>query len=218
MIYFFPGLATDGRLLNGYRFAEPLHVVQYPLPAGNEELDPYVRRLLEVNAIKAGGIFLGFSLGGMMAAVASRQIHVRQCIVISTLIGRRRPFWINLPRRLPLHHRLPDAVLQRLILWLGDVFGRKSPAERRLLQQMVMAADMRLVRWALDAVPRWTGLADTSGIIQIHGSSDRLFPLRYVRADVVIAGGRHFMIVQQQTVLQEQLDRLMARAIAPAPL
>ncbi|MCS6917276.1 MAG: alpha/beta hydrolase [Chitinophagales bacterium] len=209
MIYFFPGLATDGRLLEGYRFAEPVTVVSYPRPQPRETLESYARRLAVEHPFEPNSILMGFSLGGMLAALVGRHIPTRQVIVISSLLEQNRPWWMTLPLWIPLHRWLPDSALRRLFLLLGDLFARKTPEQRRLLQDMVAAADLVFVRWAIDAVARWSGLPDTSGMIRIHGSGDRLFPLRYVNADRIIKDGQHFLIVQNRKELNRHLNELI---------
>ncbi|MCS6991097.1 MAG: alpha/beta hydrolase [Chitinophagales bacterium] len=213
MIYFFPGLATDGRLLNGYRFSEPVVVVNYPKPTPQETLEAYARRLGALYEFDDNSILIGFSLGGMIAAVIREQISVRKVITIASLVNCDRPWWISLPLWLPLHRWLPDRVLRAIIVLLGDVFTSKSREQRQLLCDMVLKADMDFVRWALEAVPRWAGCRYTNDIVKIHGDRDRLFPLSYAAADIVIAGGQHFVIVQQRPAVQSHLDRLLYQRV-----
>jgi hypothetical protein len=49
-----------------------------------------------------------------------------------------------------------------------------------------------------------------SNVIRIHGSKDKLFPLRNTHADYVIEGGEHFMIVQRGEEISLLLNKLLS--------
>jgi hypothetical protein len=48
-----------------------------------------------------------------------------------------------------------------------------------------------------------------TNLVHIHGTADRIFPARYVKPDVWINGGGHFMIVSRAAEISAWLDRLV---------
>lgn len=52
-------------------------------------------------------------------------------------------------------------------------------------------------RWATSSILDWQPDPDFNGcpVLQIHGSADTTFPIRYISPDVTVVGGRHALAV-----------------------
>jgi len=72
------------------------------------------------------------------------------------------------------------------------------PAQRKLALEMFEAQDMAFIRWACGAVMEWTGAPRLPGTITIHGTADRVFPIRrQPQVDVTIKDGGHLMVMDR---------------------
>ncbi|MDR3351944.1 MAG: hypothetical protein LBO00_02830, partial [Zoogloeaceae bacterium] len=63
------------------------------------------------------------------------------------------------------------------------------------------------MRWALHALLIWRNDEKPEALVRIHGTQDRLLPCRH--ADIAIAGGGHFMVVNRAAECSEILRRSM---------
>jgi hypothetical protein len=64
-----------------------------------------------------------------------------------------------------------------------------------LLRTVVRESDPHFMKWAIHEVLNWQRESRPDHIFHIHGDEDRIFPIKYVKADRVIHGGGHFMIL-----------------------
>lgn len=84
------------------------------------------------------------------------------------------------------------------------------PAQRKLVLEMFEVQNMAFIRWACGAVMEWTGAPRLPGTVTIHGTADRVFPIRrQPRVDVTIQGGGHLMVIDRATEITVALRHLL---------
>lgn len=89
-------------------------------------------------------------------------------------------------------------------------FGTGSTFEQQLLKQILNDTDAIFLKWAMDKVVHWTNQTHTKNIFHIHGTSDRILPLRFVNCDTTINKGGHLMTLNKaealNKIIRQQLD------------
>lgn len=63
-----------------------------------------------------------------------------------------------------------------------------------MLQQILKETSPNFLKWAIDKILKWNNIERQSKLFHIHGTKDRLLPLRYTNADIKIKGGGHLMV------------------------
>jgi pimeloyl-ACP methyl ester carboxylesterase len=141
--------------------------------------------------------------------------HIRpRCLVLiasctsgRAVRGYRRvlaPLLASLPSKRPV----PRAAWP-IVAWF---FGARAPQHRKALYRLLAQAPMPFVQWGLSAIVRWSPAttAAPSGatrVRHIHGSSDRLLPIRGVQPTDVVEGGGHFINVTHADQVNECVQR-----------
>ena len=153
---------------------------------------------------------IGLSFGGMVAVELTRLLKPRHTILISSVsCSSEIPPMLKRSGRLHLDKLLPARaipVLFPLANWFG---GITSPEDRKILKAGIRDSDPHYMKWAIHEVLNWQRKDRPDNIFHIHGDADRTFPIEYVKADRVIHGGGHFMILthadEVSSILRQQL-------------
>ena len=75
---------------------------------------------------------------------------------------------------------------------LGLLFGTEN---KKLLEEIIKDTKPKFIRWALNAIINWSNELNYMDTIRIHGTKDKLIPLKGKAIEV--RDGGHFMIVDK---------------------
>ena len=155
-------------------------------------------------------VIVGLSFGGILAIEVAKVVKGARVIVISSMKTKMEvPFYFRLAGKINLHKLLPIWMLKMpspLIFWF---FGVKKNAEKHLLATILKNTNSQYLRWALDQIVQWPNTTKISGIIHIHGSRDRLLPIRFIKADRTILGGGHLTAVTHATEVNKVIRDIL---------
>ncbi|NJO77146.1 MAG: alpha/beta hydrolase [Cyanobacteria bacterium RM1_2_2] len=211
-IYFISGLGADERVFRLLKFEgyRPVHI-HWLEPKHREPIADYAKRLA-VQIQSNSPIVIGLSFGGMIAVEIAKQIEVEKVILISSVKDKFEvPFYFRLFRWFQIHRILPYKNLR----WLGYIiacwlFGLESLAERTLMKAILLDTDIRFMKWALHQLITWDNETVPDHLYQIHGTSDRVFPICFVQPNFVLERGGHFMIMNRANQISALLEKIMA--------
>lgn len=205
------GLGADCRMFNrlevpGYK----LNCIEWVRPNPEEPLSHYARRLSPMVDQDAPPILLGVSFGGVMALELSRIVRPALTILISSIRHPTElPWYFRLPGRLRLHRLLPLNTSRFSEFNVRFLNGVREESDIRLLRAMLHDADMHFVRWAIDHLLLWEGCSPEGRIVHIHGTSDRMLPIRFVSPDIRIHRGSHLMAVTEAGAISRAVSDLL---------
>lgn len=197
-LYFVSGLGADERVFQSLKFEgyEPRYI-RWIKPEAGESIEHYAQRLTEqIHGERP--IIIGMSFGGMMAIEIAKQIPTEKVILISSAETKYDiPPYYRFFKWVPLHRLVPLKVLT----WMGFYvacwwFGTVSKQERLLLKQILLDTDSDFFGWAIDQALTWDNETQPD-VFHVHGSADRVLPIRYTEPDVRIEQGGHFMILNR---------------------
>lgn len=211
-IYFVSGLGADERVfawlkIDGYR---PVHI-RWLQPQVGETLAQYAERL-KAQILDPEPILVGLSFGGLVALELAKQVSARQVILISSVKDDREiPIYFKLFRFLPVHRILPFKSLLWAVYWLTNwLFSVEDSNEKRLLKNILTDTDPVFLKWALHRVVVWRSQQIPQEIFQLHGRGDRIFPNRWVKADVEIDGG-HLIVMNRAPVVSQLIEQALVK-------
>jgi pimeloyl-ACP methyl ester carboxylesterase len=194
-IYILSGLGADEKVfvnlnLPGYI----LNFIRWIPPLPNEDLTSYATRLkTQITTLEP--VLIGLSFGGIMAIEISRQMRVRKIILISSVKTRLElPFHYRLAGALRLERLIPGAYLRRANAFYYKMFGLETKKEKKLLDDIFRDTGESYFRWAIGRIMRWKNMDIQRNVFHIHGNDDRILPVRFVNADMIVDGGGHFMV------------------------
>jgi pimeloyl-ACP methyl ester carboxylesterase len=196
-LYLIPGLGADHRLFD--RLLLPGHQVHHldwpELPEGSS-LREYAEVLADRVAASAPHALIGVSMGGMVAQEMAGLTHPARSIIISSWKGpEEMPPPIRLLRGTHPERLLTPAFVRASLPLLRWQMGAEEPADRSLFDAFMADVSIEQLRTQVAAVMGWEGPATpVAGLVHLHGTADRLMPIRYIRDARRVIGGGHFMV------------------------
>ena len=196
-VYVFSGLGADERVFKYLDFSGfNITFIKWQQP-NTEPLNIYASRLLH-QIVSPKPILIGLSFGGMVAIEIAKHIDTEIVILIASAKTKNEiPFYYRLAGRLKLHKLLSTGVLRRTNFLTNWLFGTKSNKENGLLQEILKDTDPIFLSWAIDQVVRWKNKEYKGNVFHIHGTSDRILPIRFVKCNMEIKNGGHFLTINK---------------------
>ncbi|RXK61814.1 alpha/beta hydrolase [Lacibacter luteus] len=194
-IYCISGLGADEKVFSQLKLSNcELIFLQWIPPQENETVQSYAK---QIAAFITDGhpVLLGVSFGGIVAVEIAKLIHVEKLFLVSTPVTKdEQPWWMRFAGKLRLH-KLVKPKPHPLLYPIENYFlGTSSKAERRMANHFRKHIDGRFMHWAINEIVTWNNVTKPANCIQIHGTNDKLFPVRKVRTAHIVKGGGHFMI------------------------
>ncbi len=197
-IYCISGLGADERVFN--KIVVPGHTLrplQWKIPQKNETLQHYAQRMLE-EIEEEKPVLMGLSFGGMMSIEMAKLRAVEKVIIISSIKSvSELPGWMKLAGRLRLDKMVPLKSFKLMEPVQNYKLGVTNEEERRMAIEYRRNADSRYTNWAINQVLNWQNDWQPPNIYHIHGTRDKMFPAKKIRADYTVNGGGHLMIMNR---------------------
>ncbi|MEW6468943.1 MAG: alpha/beta hydrolase [Bacteroidota bacterium] len=211
-LYLLPGHGSDHRVfskLNLEKF-DTVHI-RYPVPFPDESMRDYALRISwQIDASRPFSI-LGVSLGGMLAAELNDMLRPFRVILVSSASCRQ-----ELPRRYTFMDKVPfDRIPTGNFYKMSARYAQKlvepdRNGEGALFDSMLNAKQALFLKRASRMIIAWERSKPKSpNLVHIHGSSDNTLPIKNIKADHVINGGSHMMILTEAGKISDLLHNIL---------
>jgi hypothetical protein len=85
--------------------------------------------------------------------------------------------------------------------------GAESKEDKQIANAFRKEVNPEYLQWAIHQIVSWKNVTIPQNYIHIHGTGDRLFPIRNVKADYVIRKGGHFMVYNKAPEISAIINR-----------
>jgi len=196
-IYLISGLGADRRAFKKLSFPADFELVylDWIAPIANESLEGYANRMALLIDTSTPFYLIGLSFGGMLAIEITRKLSPLHTFIISSSpVFKELPWYYRLAGTLSLQKLVPVSLMKKGN-GIGLAFlGAKTHDERTLLKRLIIDSDPAFMKWALTCILTWRNKERPANFTHIHGSADRILPIRYYKPDIIVKGGGHFMV------------------------
>ena len=209
-IYLLSGLGADYRVLQDLDFTGfEITYIKWIQPLENESIENYAKRLTK-QIITENPIIIGLSFGGMMAVEIGKLIKSEKIILIASAKTKFEiPFYYRFAGSLGLHKLMPANLMKQPNFISNWFFGTESLKDKVLLASILGDTDSKFLKWAIDKIVNWQNVIIPLNLKHIHGTSDRILPLKFVMEDVKIYGGGHFMTTNKVDELKREIRKMI---------
>lgn len=207
-IYCISGFGADERVFEKLDFGEnDVHFISWKIPDENESMESYAKRMsAEISHPKP--VLMGLSFGGMMCIEIAKIISVEKIILISSVATiHEMPLYMRLAAKLRLNKILPLHPYSFLEPVENYNLGVQTPEQKQLVREYRKNIDPRYTNWAIDRILNWKNDWFPENVIHIHGDQDHIFPLKMIKANYVIPGGGHLLLMNQADLVNEILKK-----------
>lgn len=207
-VYALAGLGADIRLYRNIELPSEYELVPVNwIPPNNcQSIAEYAALMKGHFHFQESSIFMGVSFGGMIAQELAHLCNAKSLILISTITDRGDlPILMKSASDLRIHKFLTKDFLNSLA-WLGDKFTSKSREGRELFYSMLKESDPELLTFGAKAILKWNPPGIDVPFVRIHGSRDKVFPLKKNWGAAVIKDGNHFMIFDKGAEISQVIN------------
>ena len=206
-IYILSGLGADERVFQRLDLSA-YHVIhiKWITPLHKETIENYTTRILaQITTPKP--VIIGLSFGGIVAVEISKQIEVEKLLLISSVkTVSEIPFYFRWAGKWKFHRFLPLIFFKQATFIACWFFGIKHASDRQLLRQVIADTEPAFFKWAITRTVNWKNRILPGRFIHIHGTSDRIFPVKFISPDVRVKNGGHFMIFNRADELTDIIN------------
>lgn len=200
MIYFISGLGADERVFQFLDLSKiEYQFIKWAEPQKNENLPSYCKRLLQQIDLGQEVILIGISFGGIVAQEISKIIACKKIIIISSVKTVAEFSWqLKLASKLQIHSIVPLWFFRLSNKLTADYyFSIENKDESKLLHQIINDTDPKFLVWAIHQIMNWKNKEFPKNLVHIHGTTDRIFPIKYIKEAITLPKSGHFMIVNR---------------------
>ena len=207
-IYCISGFGADERVFSRLDFGNNrVNFLPWETPEKNESLDKYTHRFLD-KITDPNPILVGLSFGGMMSVEIAKKIRTEKIFMISSIQTQDEMPWIF---RMTGRSRLNKVIPLKPFSFLEPIenynLGVQNEEEKALVREYRKKVSQVYTDWAINQIVNWQNKKKLSNLIHIHGSADRIFPVKNVHPDFIIQGGGHFMIMNRAKEINDILRK-----------
>jgi surfactin synthase thioesterase subunit len=214
-VYCIPGMGVDERLFKNIQLNNcQIQHVKWQTPHYNETLPEYALRLATQIDTSQPYALMGVSFGGMCAIEIAKQLNPVKTVVISSCKqSAELPFKITFWKKFRLYRHLPDSVFIQGAMIVRKQFGVDSQEQKQRFKEMMLACPKNYFRRAIHCVTHWNNKIIPSNVIHIHGTADKVLPIRKIKCDYIIENGSHLMVVNKADEINQILNHELASYI-----
>ncbi|HEY5370325.1 MAG TPA: alpha/beta hydrolase [Hanamia sp.] len=193
-IYCISGFGADERVFSKLDFGEnDVHFLPWKIPEKRETIVSYAARMNE-DIMHPNPILIGLSFGGMMSIEIAKLISVEKVILLSSISARHElPLYMRIAGTLRLNRLIPMKPYPILEPIENYNLGVETKEEKELLREYRHNLNLQYSNWAMNEIVNWKNQWIPPNLVNIHGTKDHIFPIRYVKVDYVIKGGGHLL-------------------------
>ena len=207
-IYCISGFGADERMFSRLDFGNnQVNFLKWETPEKNESLDKYTQRFL-TKIEEPSPILVGLSFGGMMSVEIAKRIQTEKIFMISSIQTQDEMPWIfRITGKSGLNKVLPLKPYSFLEPIENYNLGVQNEEEKNLVREYRKNVGKVYTDWAINQIVNWKNQRKFSNLIHIHGSADRIFPIKNVHPNFIIKGGGHFMIMNRAKEINDILRK-----------
>ncbi|CAN5302158.1 hypothetical protein BH09BAC3_BH09BAC3_19060 [soil metagenome] len=208
-VYFISGLGADERAFKKIKLADTIEIihVKWPEHDDDESLQSYCLKITKSIDTSKEFSLVGLSFGGIIAIELLKILVPKTITIISSVSTKDElPGYLKFLKRIKLYKIVPGFLMNKgsWFFNLSNCLGDKEDSE--LVRTIIRETNPYFIKWAIDKIVNWTNESRPKGLYHIHGDRDNTFPLSKVKADYVINGGGHLMVLTHAREISKKLN------------
>ncbi len=205
-LYLIPGTGADHRFFSRLQLDVKTQVIEWSEWGNAQTIREYAEVLsLQIDKDESFGI-LGVSFGGMLAVEMSKFLNPEKLILVSSAKSYKElPVIVGLSRRVGVHHVISPWLI-KIIPFAGKIFG-VSKKDKRFFDKMIDETPDGHLKKTIRSVLYWKNTVIPCEVIHIHGSRDKVIPIKNIQNPAVIIGGGHFMVYNMANEVSQIINK-----------
>lgn len=210
-INYISGLGADERVFQFLSINDSeKRFIKWIDPFKDESIEHYAQRLTKQFDLSKRNLLICVSFGGLIGVEIAKLIPIEKTIIISSVKNRFEiPFYYRILGKSKVYKLIPGRLIKSYNPLLSFFFGVKERNETSLLREIIKETDVLFFKWAISKIFDWENTKKIKNLYHIHGTKDRLFPLKKLTDCIEIKNGHHFMIVTKADDVSKKINEII---------
>ena len=212
-IYFVPGLAAGPEIFEHLELSSEKYDLNYlkwikPL-ALEESISNYAMRMTD-NITHKNPVLIGVSFGGIMVQEMSKYIDTKRIILISSVKSKNElPKRFKMAKFTKVYKFFPTKIVSNFEDYAKYFLGKSLKKRAEIYKKYLSVRSKTYLNWSINSILNWKQEKPQNNIIHIHGTSDHVFPIKYIHNAIEIKGGTHVMILTKAKKISKIIDETL---------
>lgn len=212
-VYLMPGMAASSTIFEKIKLPEAIfemHLLEWVLPKRKETLQDYAKRMAK-KITHDDVVLIGVSFGGILVQEMKPFLKVKKVIIISSVKSNTElPRTMKIAKTTKAYKLIPTQLVENIESLVKYTFGSSIIKKRlKLYEKFLSMRDKVYLDWAIEHIINWNRVTIDTSIIHIHGDADEVFPIKYIKNCIPVAGGTHIMIITKYFWLNVNLPKII---------
>ena len=208
-LYVISGLGADFKVLEKIVFPENIQVVflDWLMPENKEDFHHYVERMADKVDDSEPFSLLGYSFGGLIVQEIDKIKTAEKVVILGSIKSdKEKSQFIKFGEVSKITKYLPQGMFNvKSAAVYSLARGIVDPKNPKLMEYFTVR-DPYYLKWSIQKVSAWK-FDENPKVIQVLGSKDIVFPVKYSKPDYVVENGTHLFPAtkhkQVSQILQE---------------
>ena len=192
-LYVISGLGADFKVLEKINFPENLEVVflDWLIPENKEDFHHYVERMADRVDDSEPFALLGYSFGGLIVQEIDKIKSAEKVVIMGSIKSdKEKSRFIKFGEMSRITKYLPQSMFNVKSAAIYSVARNIVDPKNPKLMEYFTVRDQYYLKWGIQKVSDWK-FEENPKVIQILGSKDIVFPVKYSKPDYVVQNGTH---------------------------
>ena len=208
-----PGLAASSKIFEYIKLPHKsfeCHYLEWSVPDSiDESLESYAKKYAS-QIQQEEVVLVGVSFGGILVQEISRLIEVKKLIIISSIRDEDElPRRLKYLRRSGMYKLFPSRRLSLIDDFSKFDFHPHLRKKGELYNKYFSKRNEKYLNWAIRNVLYWRNTGQGNEVVQIHGTKDEIFPIKYIKDCIPVEGGSHAMIIVKAKKISAIIKNLL---------
>lgn len=192
-LYVISGLGADFKVLEKINFPESLEVVflDWLIPENKEDFHHYVERMADRVDDSEPFALLGYSFGGLIVQEIDKIKSAEKVVIMGSIKSdKEKSRFIKFGEISRITKYLPQSMFNVKSAAIYSVARNIVDPKNPKLMEYFTVRDQYYLKWGIEKVSDWK-FEENPKVIQILGSKDIVFPVKYSKPDYIVQNGTH---------------------------
>ncbi len=211
-VYFVPGLAASSRIFEYISLPDQYdkRLIEWLTPVSEDEsIEAYAKRMA-AQVEDPNSILVGMSFGGVMVQEMKAFLNPKKVIIISSVKCRNEmPRRMHFSQKTNIHKIFPNITHDTIEKYEKYAFTDWSKRKLKLYKTYFDVRDKKYLPWSFHTIMNWKREKPDPEVIHIHGTSDGVFPYKYIDGCIEVPEGTHVMILNKAKKINRILNDVL---------
>lgn len=207
-LYVVSGLGADFSVLEKITFPEKLEIVflNWLIPENHEEFHHYVKRMADRVDASEPFALLGYSFGGIIVQEIDKIKSAEKVVILGSIkSNKEKSRLIKFGEIFKIAKFLPRQIFNVKSAVIYSFMRKLIDPKNPKIMQYLKVTDPYYLKWGIEQVSDWK-FEENPKVIQVLGSKDIVFPVKYSKPDYVVQDGTHLFPVTKS----KQVSKILA--------